>query len=208
MIVKPYVSFVLTDSDAQLIVDVGGIITGLTGNASYPAPSPTLAAVTAALNAFTTAVNDAISNGGGVVLTSAKNDRRAELVALIRELASYVQVTCKGDMTVLLTSGFPIQKPTRNPIGQLPVPSDLTVTLGTYTGQLDASATPVFGAAVYNWRLSTASAPTVVVQSAQTTAASNTFTGLTPGVVYNAEVNAVGAAGPSDWSDPVPQMAV
>ncbi len=208
MIVKPYVSFVLTDSDAQLIVDVGGIITGLTGNASYPAPSPTLAAVTAALNAFTTAVNDAISNGGGVVLTSAKNDRRAELVALIRELASYVQVTCKGDMTVLLTSGFPIQKPTRNPIGQLPVPSDLTVTLGTYTGQLDASATPVFGAAVYNWRLSTAAAPTVVVQSAQTTAASNTFTGLTPGVVYNAEVNAVGAAGPSDWSDPVPQMAV
>lgn len=206
MIVKPYISFVNDDSDAQLIVDVGGIITGLTGNASYPAPSPTLAAVTAALNAFTTAVNDAI--GGGVALTSAKNDRRAELVALVRELASYVQVACKGDMTVLLTSGFPIQKPTRNPIGQLPVPANLKVTLGTHTGQLNASAAPVFGAAVYNWRLSTAAAPTVVVQSAQTTAASNTFTGLTPGVVYNAEVNAVGAAGPSDWSDPVPQMAV
>jgi hypothetical protein len=206
MIVKPSISFLITDSDAQLIVDVGAIVTGLTGNASYPAPSPTLAAVTAALNAFTTAVNDAA--GGGVALTSAKNDRRADLVALVRELASYVLVTCKGDLTVLLTSGFPIQKPVRNPIGNLPAPADLTVTLGSHTGELDASISPVFGAAVYNWRISTAAAPSVVVQSAQTTAASNTFTGLTPGVVYNTEVNAVGAAGPSDWSAPVPQMAV
>jgi hypothetical protein len=62
--------------------------------------------------------------------------------------------------------------------------------------------------AVYNWRISTAAAPSVVVQSAQTTAASNTFTGLTPGIVYVAEVNVVGSAGPSDWSNPVPQMAV
>jgi hypothetical protein len=36
----------------------------------------------------------------------------------------------------------------------------------------------------------------------------NTFTGLTPGVVYNVEANAVGAVGPSDWSAPVPQMAM
>jgi hypothetical protein len=206
MIVKPSISFLITDSDPQLIVDVGGVLTGLTGNASYPFPSPALAAVTAALNAFTTAVNDAL--GGGVALTSAKKDRRADLVALMRELASYVQVTCKGDLTVLLTSGFPIQKPVRNPIGNLPAPADLAVTLGSHTGELDASASPVFGAAVYNWRISTAAAPAVVVQSAQTTAASNTFTGLTPGVVYNAEVNAVGAAGPSDWSAPVPQMAL
>jgi Fibronectin type III domain len=206
MVVKPYISFVLTDSDIELISDVTNIITGMTGNASYPAPSPTLPAVAAALNAFSTAYSDA--SGGGVALTSAKNDRRADLVALIRELASYVQVTCKGDLTVLLTSGFPIQKPVRNPIGALPAPSGLTVTFGPYTGQLSASASPVFGASVYNWRISTAAAPTVVVQSAQTTAASNTFTGLTPGVVYNVQVNAVGAAGPSDWSPPVPQMAV
>jgi hypothetical protein len=46
------------------------------------------------------------------------------------------------------------------------------------------------------------------VQSAQTTAASNIFDHLTPGVVYNVEANAVGSAGPSDWSDPVPLMVV
>ena len=64
------------------------------------------------------------------------------------------------------------------------------------------------GAAIFNWRLTTATAPTVIVQSAQTTAASNIFGNLTPGVVYNVQANAVGAAGPSDWSDPVSHMVM
>ena len=45
-----------------------------------------------------------------MALTLAKNDARAALVALLRELASYVQFTCNGDRTKLLTSGFPTQK--------------------------------------------------------------------------------------------------
>jgi hypothetical protein len=53
-----------------------------------------------------------------------------------------------------------------------------------------------------------AAQPGTVLQTAQTTSASNTFAGLTPGVTYNVEANAVGAAGPSDWSDSVSQMAV
>jgi len=206
MIVKPSISFLTTDSDPQLIVDIGAIIAAMTGNPNYPTPLPPLANVTTSLNAFSDAEKAAV--GGGVVLTSIKKDRRAAVVVLVRELASYVQVACKGDLTVLLSSGFPIQKPQRNPIGVLPPPSNLTVTLGAHSGELDAAVQPVFGAAVYNWRISTAAAPSVVLQSAQTTAASNSFTGLTPGVVYNVEANAVGAAGPSDWSAPVPQMAV
>jgi hypothetical protein len=66
----------------------------------------------------------------------------------------------------------------------------------------------VFGASVYNWRLTATANPGVVLQSAQTTGGRTTFNGLTPGVVYVAQVNAVGAAGPSDWSNPVSKMAV
>jgi len=47
-----------------------------------------------------------------------------------------------------------------------------------------------------------------VKKSAQTTGGRTTFSGLTPGVAYTAQVNAVGAAGPSDWSNPVSKMAV
>jgi hypothetical protein len=206
MIVKPSITFLTADSDALLVTDTGSILTGMTGNANYPTPSPTLALVTTALDDFTTALANAA--GGGITLTAIKNDKRAALVVLLRELASYVQVACKGDLTILLSSNFPIQKPQRNPIGVLPAPANVTVSLGALSGELDAAMPPVFGAAIYNWRVTTAAQPGTVLQTAQTTSASNTFAGLTPGVTYNVVANAVGAAGPSDWSDPVSQMAV
>ena len=158
------------------------------------------------LDEFVTALANAAD--GGITLTSIKNGKRAALAALLRALANYVQVACNGDLTVLLSSGFPIQKPQRNPIGVLPAPVNLTINLGSLTGELNAVVPPVFGASIYNWKLTASNAPAVVLQSAQTTGGRTTFTGLTPGVVYVAQVNAVGAAGPSDWSQPVSQMAM
>jgi hypothetical protein len=79
---------------------------------------------------------------------------------------------------------------------------------GARSGELDASMSPVFGAAIYNWKVMAANAPTVIVQMVQTTAASNVFSGLTPGVIYNIQANAVGSAGPSNWSNPMPLMVV
>ena len=206
MIVKPSVSFIGADSDATLITDTTGIITGLTNNPAYPTPAPTLAVVQAALTTFSDAL--AAAAGGGVVLTSVKNAARAALAVLLRELASYVHVACKGDLTKLLSSGFPTQKPARQPIGILPAPTGLTVALGGRSGEFNASATPVSGAGIYNWRLALASSPTSPVQTTQTTAASTTFDGLTPGTAYSVEVNVVGSAGPSDWTDPVSQIAI
>jgi hypothetical protein len=206
MIIKPSISFLTNDSDPLLITDTQTILTSMTGNASFPAPDPALADVTTALNNFITALANAAD--GGVTLTATKNDMRATLVALLRDLANYVQVACNGDLTVLLSSGFPIQKPQRNPVGVLPAPVNLTLNLGSLSGELDAIVPPVFGASVYNWRLTATANPGVVLQSAQTTGGRTTFNGLTPGVVYVAQVNAVGAAGPSDWSNPVSKMAV
>jgi hypothetical protein len=136
--------------------------------------------------------------------------RKSEVtsVALLRQLANYVQANCKDDMTVLLSSGFLIQKPQRSPVGVLPAAGNLTVTLDARSGELNASAPPIPGAAIFNWRLTTAAAPSVIVQSAQTTAASNIFDNLTPGVVYNIQANAIGSAGSSDWSDPVSHMVM
>jgi hypothetical protein len=206
MIVKPSLSFLNSDSDALLITDINTILTAMTGNPDYTTPSPTLVIIKAALDSFIAALANAAD--GGITLTAIKNDRRADLVAVLRELANYVQVACVGDLTVLLSSGFPIQKPQHYPIGTLPAPTNIALALGILSGQLDATMLPVFGAAIYNWRLSAASAPTVILQTAQTTSASYTFSDLTPGVIYTIEANAVGSAGPSDWSNPVRRMVV
>ncbi len=206
MIVKPSISFIATDSDATLITTSTGIIAGLTNNPAYPTPAPTLASIQTGLNDFTEALSAAA--GGGVALTSAKNAARAALAALLRALASYVNVTCGGDMTKLLTSGFPIQKPTRTPAGVLLAPTGLTVSLAIRSGELHAAATPVPGAVLYSWHIALASAPAAPVQSMQTTAASTTFTGCTPGLEYSVIMNAIGTAGASNWTDAVNQFAI
>ena len=45
MIAKVAISFLSDDTDAELIVDSGRILAAMTGNANYPTPNPTLAAV-------------------------------------------------------------------------------------------------------------------------------------------------------------------
>lgn len=184
---------------------VNNIVTAMTGNASYPTPTPALATVTAAEEAFTVALAEAAD--GGKEKTAVKNARRAELIAPLRQLSAYVVLTCGEDMTKLLSSGFPIQKPTRSRVGALPAPETPSVTFGARSDELDAVTSPVFGAATYTWRISLASTPAVILQTAQTTAARHTFTGLNPGQVYSITANAVGSAGPSDWSNAAQSMA-
>jgi hypothetical protein len=206
MIVKPAIGFVRLDSDAQLLTDAQTIVTSMTDNAAYPAPSPALAAITAALNEFSAALADAANGGTG--LTAIKNAKRATLGALLRELASYVHVACKGSMPNLLSSGFPIQKPTPTPAGILPAPAAPVLNLGARTGELTAFTLPVPNAYIYNWRVALLGKPTDYLQTDQTTAASDVFEGLTPGQIYLVDVNVVGSAGPSDWSDVAQLMVV
>jgi hypothetical protein len=205
MIVKPTVSFLNRQPDATLFVSVNTILLSMTGNADYPAPSPSLPVVQTALDEFNSAVTDAAD--GGKSLTARKNSKRKALVLLVRALACYVQAACNGDYTILLSSGFPTHKP-RSPIGVLPAPAMLKLSLGFLSGELDGSVAPVFGALMYNWRLTTAAQPDVVVQAKQTSAANVTFSGLTPGVIYKLQANALGTAGPGPWAGPIPQMVV
>ena len=206
MIIKPSIQWLNTDSDAELVNDVSVIILGVGGNpAIYATPTPPMAAVEPALADFESAL--AATADGGPSATAKKNQMRLILVGVIRQLASYVQVACKGNMTNLLLSGFPVQKSKRAPIGVLPAPGNPTLVLGSRSGELDAAVDAVFGASIYNWKLiNTATGATV--QTAQTTASYCTFADLIPGVIYAVTANAVGAAGPGDWSDSASQMAV
>ena len=198
-IVKPATSWLNTDSDSLLANDVNVILVALAANVNiYTTPSPPLIGVQAVLSSFNAAVAKAAV--GSKADTTYKNNQRLTLVGMMRQLASYVLVACHGDMMNLLLSGFPTQKPERQPIGPLPAPGGLTLAHGSLSGELDAWVNPVFGAGTYNWKLQPAT-PGAAAITAQTTAASNTFTGLTPGVKYICTANAVGAAGQSDWSN-------
>ncbi len=205
-IVKPAIMWLNKDSDALLINDTTVVLLGLTNNtAIYPAPLPTVPDTQTALDNFSAAV--AAAADGGKSATANKNNLRLILVGMLRQQASYVGVACQGNMENLLLSGFPIQKPTRAPIGILPAPQNLTVTHGALSGSLDGGVNPVFGASTYNWTCTPATAGATPL-TGQSTAASFTFSGLTPGVSYTITANAVGAAGPGNWSNPASLIAV
>ena len=199
MNVKPAIGFLTKDGQAPFTDKVAAILQWMTNNSNYPTPSPALPVVRTAFDSYKVAAADAVQ--GGKQNTAIRNARREELVALLRQLSSYVSATANGDLEVLLTSGFPVQKPSRTPIGPLPAPDAPVLWQGPVTGSLGASASPMYGASSYNWSLALASAPNTDVQTAQTTGARVSFTGLIPGQIYVVCLNVVGTAGLSDWSD-------
>ena len=56
MLAKVSISFLNEDTDPQLVTNASTIVQALTENTTYPTPTPTVAAVGAALNTFTEAL--------------------------------------------------------------------------------------------------------------------------------------------------------
>ena len=199
MIVKASIGFLSTETAALVTTQVDIILEAMgLKKSTFVTPVPPLADVRTANDALKVAINEAAD--GSREKNAIKRAKLTELVSLMRQLASYVTSTCNGDMAKLLSSGFPHQKPTRERVGELPAPVTPKAKQGELSGQMVATTAPIYGASAYNWRVALASAPNTYVRTGQTVGARNTFDGLTPGELYNVQVNAVGAAGPSDWS--------
>lgn len=181
------------------------VVNSMSGNADFATPNPALADVTSAIDQLD-ATQQAALDGGRQALI-ARNAAHAELLVFMRQLAAYVQSHCRNDLQVLVSSGF-LSTRTPAPIGPLPVPQVPNLRQGPITGTLTARTGKVDGAYAYNWRVALASAPTVVLQTEQTTATRNTFEALTPGEVYSVQVNALGAVGESDWTAPTSRMVI
>jgi hypothetical protein len=117
-IAKASISNLMTDSDAQVVVGASTVLAAIAlAVVTFGTPSPALAIVQTALDDFIAAINEA--EMGGAEQTAIKNVKREELVGLLRLLAFYVTVTCKGNIPKLLSSGFPIQEPgTNTPVGR------------------------------------------------------------------------------------------
>ena len=189
-----------------LIAFCGNVVTQMTAaSQQFATPSPALSDVTTATNKLDVANQAALDGGRQAIID--RNAAKAELLSLMRQLAAYVQNQCQNDLSILISSGFDaVRVPA--PIGPLPAPGTPTVLQGPVSGSIVARTGKVYGASAYNWRVALVSAPTVYVQTAQKTAARHTFEGLAIGEVYKVEVNALGAAGESDWTSGTSKMVI
>jgi len=203
---KVATAFVLTLKDDDLSAAVALILTGMTGNAVYPAPVPTLATLAAQASTFTAAVQ---ANDGGKGAVARRDKARADVVASLRQLAPYVQHAGEGDRVALLSSGFPLQR-LRSVAGSVqPVaaPTGLTIRRGQASGQVFVRCSRVPTARVYEWRYAPAATPTAWTLSDTAAAASRLLVGLVPVTQYAVQVRAHGRVGASDWSESVTEVA-
>jgi len=202
---KPSITFLTQSSDGKLAIALGHILDAMLGNTHFVNPVPTLADIGAARDTYVTAVN-ALDRSRAT--TVARDNARAAVVQLVRDLALYVQQTSKGDMATLLTSGFPAQKSKRQPAGVLLAPQNVRLRTARISGQMLARARTVPEAKAYQWRYATALAPTVWTVLDPVTTASITLVNLTPGTNYIVQARAIGTRGSSDWSDGATLMVV
>ena len=82
------------------------VIEKMENNPVFPNLPPALADLKKVLPEYQASLVKAKSRDKEMV--AIKNDKKAIVLALLEELADYVNVTCKGDRTLILSSGFDV----------------------------------------------------------------------------------------------------
>lgn len=203
MAVKVSLSFAKM-KDGDLVVFVKEIINGITGNAAFPTPPVTMAALATARTDFADKI--AAAGGGGKMNTAAKYSSRQSVLGDLRQLALYVQLNCNDDMPILLSSGFSAMSTDRASVA-LEKPDDVSVKNGN-SGELVAKVKPVKNTSMYEIRAKRPDG-TALDSAFSGDSRDISITGLTPGTFYTIQVRALGGkTGHSDWSDPVQHMSM
>ena len=195
--------------DHSLEETVEAVIKGMTGNAAFPTPPVTPAALQTALTNFSAAIG--AQQQGGTAATAAKNAKRDILVDLLRQDAAYVQNTCNNDLTTLLSSGFTAAVNTHAQT-ELDTPAITRVDNGN-SGQLLVTVGTVTNAKCIEVRVAAIGAGNVPGPwqpgGLFTYSRSMSVNGLTPGTNYLIQTRAIGGStGYSGWSDPVQHMSL
>jgi hypothetical protein len=198
-------------ADHQLEETAGEVIAGMTGNASYPTPPVTMAALQTALTEFTAA--QAAQASGGPPATAVKEAKGEALIDLLRLVANSVQGvvdalegSAADKLALLLSSGFEAVATarTRSPLATPGVPA---VENGI-SGQLILRVRPVKNAKSYEVRYALADG-VWKMGGIFTGARAMPINGLTPGQMYTLQMRAIGGTtGYSGWSDPVQRMSL
>ena len=169
-----------------------------------PAPAPPVSQATlqTARDLFTDAI--AKADMGGPADTADKNNKRDVLVAMLRQLAGFVQMHHGNDMAKLLASGFEAVSTNRaqHPLAK-PNIRDL---LHGGTGKMILRVGPIANAQNYEPEYALIGPGGVpgpwVSAGLFSNSRSMPIEGLTPGAEYIFRVRAIGGStGYSDWSD-------
>lgn len=198
----------LTDLSASALLERGrNHVEMLTGNASFPTPTPALATITTACNDLETSITAVLFHGGRVAHEQKRTRERA-LYGLLKELAGYVQANCDNDRDKVLSAGFEFRADSR-PVEKLEMPQALRAQLTDFSGQVPLRWKKVPNAVNYQVFSSTdPNEPKSWELVAFTSRTSYTVEALQSATFYWFRVQALGRKGlQSPVSDPVRALA-
>jgi hypothetical protein len=104
------------------------VIDKMENNPVFPDPPAALEELKIQLPEFQTSLANAM--GREKVMTSIKNNKKAIILQLLEELVEYVTVTCNGERTLMLSSGFDVGSVNGKGSKQPPTIEKLEVELG------------------------------------------------------------------------------
>ncbi len=154
--------------------------------------------MTAAIAALTGAESNALARTKGAA--TARNDKRAALVALLQQLRTYVQTVADADAensaAIIQSAGFAVKKTA------VRKPRVFDAVQGAVSGTVKLVTRSAGPRSAYDWEYSTDGGKTWLLLPS-TVQATTTVTGLTAGTTVQFRVRAVTKSGESDWSQPV-----
>jgi hypothetical protein len=183
----------------MLITYARSIVTRMTGNASFPALAPALAAVTTAIDDLEVAAKAALARTKGAVAT--RNEKRAVLLSLLRLLRANIQAIADADATngpsIIESAGIAVRKTTTRKARVFAAKP------GPLSGVAKVVAASAGPRAAYEWEYSTDGGKTWL-EAPATMQAKTQIAGFVPGTTVQFRYRTVTAkAGQGDWSQAV-----
>ncbi len=178
-------------ADAKLLTFAQNVTTSMANAvAVFPTPVPTLTDINTALGNYAELLQLAADRSKVQVVL--KNQAKQALLALLSQLADYVNLTAQGDEGILVQSGIDLNK-VPQPVS-LKAPTRVVLLDGGNSGELLLKFKSVAGAPSYLFQYTTdATLAEESWVSIAATTTSYTFTGLTKGATYYCRAIAVGA---------------
>jgi len=195
---RPLAVLKLPKAVSTLITYAQAIVKAMTGNPTFPTPSPTLVVVTAAITDLYVAETAALARTKGAVTT--RNEKRLALIKLLQQLLGYIQTTAdanvENETSTIESAGVSVRKFAAH------TARTFSAKQGAVSGSARVTAVTAARRASYEWEYSTDAGKTWVLAPV-TLQAKTTISGLTPGATVLFRFRPVTKAGEGDWSQPV-----
>ena len=195
---RPTITLALPKRVPALISYAQGIVNRMTGNPSFPTPTPPLAALSVAINDLQAAETAALARTKGAA--AARNEKRTVLVAALQQLRAHIQSVADVDPTkataIIESAGVAVRKtPTRSARA-------FAAKQGAVSGVAKVTAAAASRRASYEWQYSNDGGKTWITAPV-TLQAKTTIAGLVPGSTVQFKYRAVTKTGEADWSQPL-----